>query len=135
MVLAFGCLGILTATALCHSDGMHCLAQVILIKVHRSFSTLGQFLQSLYGILLEPGAEADLTRWMTCLTSLSLGGDVSNRAGGSEGLGTYLGEPRGWAAVLSTNVLLQFFFGDIQDSTCLLLKEPTCMPQWIPEEA
>ncbi len=95
MVLAFCCLGIETATALCHSDGMVCLVQVILIRVHKSFSTPGQLLYSLYGIPFEPGAEADLARWITCLTSLNFGGDASNRADGSDGLGTYPGESRG----------------------------------------
>ena len=87
--------GIETATALCHSDGMLCLVQVILIRIHSSFNTCGQFLYSLYSIPFRPGPEADLACWITCLTSLILGGDVSNRADGSEGLGTYPGEPRG----------------------------------------
>ncbi len=60
MVLAFCCLGIETATALCHSEGMVCLVQVILIRVHSSFSTPGQLLYSFYNILFGPGAEADL---------------------------------------------------------------------------
>lgn len=68
------------------------LVQVILIRVHSSFSTTGQFLYSLYSISSEPGAEADLAR----MTSLSLGGGASNRADGCEGLGTYPGEPSGW---------------------------------------
>ncbi len=94
MVLAFCCLGIETATALCHSEGMVCLVQVILIRVHSSFSTAGQLLYSFYDIPLGPGAEADLARWIICLTLLNFGGDASNRADDSEGLGTYPGESR-----------------------------------------
>src|SRR4029434_3825166 len=88
MVLEFCSLGMKTATALCHCDGMVCLVQAVFIRVHRCFSTLGQFLYSLYGIPFGPGADADLARQTTRLISQSLGGEASKSTDGSPGFGT-----------------------------------------------
>ncbi len=58
-VLEFCSFGIETATALCHTDGMICWAQIILLGVRRSFNTLEQILLNLYSILFRPGTNAD----------------------------------------------------------------------------
>lgn len=76
------------ATAWLYSEGMAWDFQAILISFQRSFSTMGQFLYTLWGMPFGPGAKAAL--FTTRLISDHLGGAVSNLKTGSVRRGTCL---------------------------------------------
>lgn len=78
------------ATAWLYSEGMAWDFQAILISFQRSFSTMGQFLYTLWGMPFGPGAKAAL--FTTRLISDHLGGAVSNLKTGSVRRGTCLCE-------------------------------------------
>lgn len=85
--------GVKVATAWLYSEGMAWDFQAILISFQRSFSTMGQFLYTLWGMPFGPGAKAAL--FTTRLISDHLGGAVSNLKTGSVRRGTCSGEPSG----------------------------------------
>lgn len=81
----FSCFGIHTPSATLHCSGIFPLLQKTRRIFHRHSRSLGQFLYTLYEVLLGPGAELALALQTTSLTSFSCRSDMSNCTSGSLG--------------------------------------------------